>query len=625
MIPQEIVDKIIQESDIVEVLSDFMQLAKRGRNYIGLCPFHNEKTPSFNVSLDKQIYKCFGCGKAGSSVNFVMEITGLNYPDTLRYLANKFNIFIPEENQVENKDSRKDLVLKCLDLAANLFNKKLVENSNSIANIYLTRRDFHGELKEKFILGYAPESWDFIYNELKKAGFNEDIMVESGLIVKNENGKVYDRYRNRLIFPIKSFVGKIIGFGGRDISDDKNVAKYINSSQSIVYDKSKVLYALYEAKGHIRLKDEVILVEGYADVLTMHKEGFINTVASCGTALTLDQLLLVKRYTNNLYILYDNDNAGQNASEKALELAIKEGFNVKVVVLDEGEDPDSYLRTQGKMLFKNKINNALNFISYKVYLANKKSLTSPQDKSNLINELVGLVKLIPDKLQHEYYLEEIIDKLKLSAEQKKTVYDIFNKNNSPKRNEHTLNFENKSQNNLVLVEKKEDSVTLNVLNNLKTEELLIIKAILEDIKYYKLVIDEYRLTAESFITESAKILFDTIIHSEIEDSTNPLKSLMNSELTEDKTKELLSGIALYEMEASDTWKNFANLNLIKNWDLILKDSIAKLILEHKIMEQQNLKSKIMNLQDINEKLILLNKLNQINTEVQNLISNVSLN
>ena len=625
MIPQEIVDKIIQESDIVEVLSDFMQLGKRGRNYIGLCPFHNEKTPSFNVSPDKQIYKCFGCGKAGSSINFVMEITGLNYPDTLRYLANKFNIFIPEENQPENKDSKKDLVLKCLDSAANLFNKKLKENNTSIAYNYLIRRDFNSEMQEKFLLGYAPDSWDFVYKELKKLGFENEIMIESGLVVKNDNGKIYDRYRNRLIFPIKSFVGKIIGFGGRDISDDKNVAKYINSSQSIVYDKSKVLYALYDAKGHIRLKDEVILVEGYADVLTMHKEGFINTVASCGTALTLDQLLLVKRYTNNLFILYDNDNAGQNASEKALELAIKEGFNVKVIVLDEGEDPDSYLRTQGKMLFKNKINNALNFISYKVYLANKKSLNSPQDKSNLINELVGLVKLIPDKLQHEYYLEEIIDKLKLSAEQKKTVYDIFNKNNNSKKTESAFNFEQKPKNNLTLVEKKEDSNTINVLNSLKTEELLIIKAILEDIKYYKLVIDEYRLTSESFITENAKILFDIIIHSEIEESTNPLKALMNSELTEDKTKELLSGIALYEMEASESWKSFANLNLNKNWDLILKDSIAKLILEHKIIEQQNLKSKIIDLQDINEKIILLNKLNQINSEVQMLTSNMTIN
>lgn len=613
IIPKDIVDRILNEADIVEVLTDFMQLIKRGKNYIGLCPFHSEKTPSFNVSPDKQIYKCFGCGKAGSAVNFVMEITGLNYPDALRYLANKFNILIPETKSDEKKESKKDLVLACLDKATEIYSKKLKDKGSSVAQHYLMNRDFGFEVQQNFILGYAPDSWDFIYNELKKQKFTDDIIIESGLAVKNDNGKIYDRYRNRVIFPIKNFVGKIIGFGGRDIGQDKSNAKYINSPQSIVYDKSRVLYGLYDAKGHIRLKDFVILVEGYADLITLHKEGYSNTVASCGTALTIEQLHLIKRYTSNLVLLYDSDDAGQNATQKAIELALPDGFNIKVVILDDGEDPDSYLRSQGKMLFKTKLDKALDFVSYMIYSYNKKNIDSPKEKSKFINQLIELISKIPDKLQHDYYLDEVSEKLKLTSIQKEELLKIYNKlAGVTEKRTPTKSFEQKS---LKVIEEKTDKQTLSLLNSIKAEELYIFKAMLEDKKYYDLILNQKRFTSESFITENAKIIFDAITHTEIEENQSPITSIMNNELTDDKTKELISGIALYEMQASEMWVNYSNINLSHNWDLIIKDSIRNIEINHKMSEQQQLKEKILNAESLEDKLDLIKKLNTLNNEL----------
>jgi len=620
MIPEEIVNRIIEESDIVEVVSDFVKLSKKGKNYLGLCPFHNEKTPSFNVSFEKQIYKCFGCGKAGGAINFVMDMTGFQYPETLKYLAHKFNIIIPEENIEKNKNSKKDLVLKCLDVAAIIYNKNLKNSKNKIISQYLVKRDFNNEMQEKFLLGYAPDSWDYILNLLKKEGFEDEIIIESGLVVQNEKGKLYDRYRNRLLFPIKNFVGKIVGFGGRDLGTDTNSAKYINSPMSVVYDKSKILYSLYEAKGQIRLNNYSILVEGYADTITLHKEGYTNTIATCGTALTLDQVILLKRYSTNIYVLFDGDEAGQNATVKALELTLKEGLNTKIVVLDKVDDPDSYLRNNGKLLFKNKIDKAFNFVEYLVYLFNNnnKNNTSPLDKSNLIRELINLVILIPDKLQHQYLLEEIKDKLRLNNEQFNEVELIYNSK---------FNINSKEPNNVKKIleihqiENNSDNFIKQIDQLLKQEEITIFKLILDDSYYLKLLNDEYLFTSESFTTDSAKLIYDNLnlldLTSDIK--KNILFSIINNELIDNKVKEILTNISLMSLEQSETWIKFTNINKELDLEQYFRICVDKIIFESKKYEQKILKDLIMNKDNLEEKLSLIVKMNQLNQEIAKFI------
>lgn len=616
MIPDEIVNRIIEESDIVEVVSDFVKLSKKGKNYLGLCPFHNEKTPSFNVSSEKQIYKCFGCGKAGGAVNFVMDITGFQYPETLKYLANKFNIIIPEVNKEQNKNSKKDLVLKCLDMAAIMYNKNLKNSKNKIISEYLVKRDFNFEMQEKFLLGFAPDSWDFILNFLKNEGFEEDIIIESGLVVKNEKGKLYDRYRNRLIFPIKNFIGKIVGFGGRDLGNETNSAKYINSPMSIVYDKSKILYSLYEAKGQIRLNNYAILVEGYADTITLHKEGYTNTIATCGTALTLDQVVLLKRYSTNIYLLFDGDKAGQNAAVKALELTLKEGLNTKIIILDKEDDPDSYLRKNGKLLFKNKIDKALNFIEFLVYQLNIRNDNniSSLDKSNLIRELINLVLFIPDKLQHQYLLEEIKDKLRLNHEQFNEVQLIYNSNYN-----NSYKVINNVQKDLKILQNNKQNYTdiKQIDQLLKQEEITIFKMILEDFYYFKVLNDDYLFTSESFISDYAKLIFDNLNLLDLADSnkSNILFLVINNEIIDNRVKELLSNISLMSLEQSETWKNFTNIDNEVNLEQFFRICVNKIIFENKKSEQKYLKELITTTENSETKLELIVRMNQLNQEI----------
>lgn len=620
MIPEEIVNRIIEESDIVEVVSDFVKLSKKGKNYLGLCPFHNEKTPSFNVSFEKQIYKCFGCGKAGGAINFVMDMTGFQYPETLKYLANKFNIIIPTENIEKNKNSKKDLVLKCLDTAAIIYHKNLKNSKNKTISKYLVKRDFNYEMQEKFLLGYAPDSWDYILNLLKNEGFEEDIIIESGLVVQNEKGKLYDRYRNRLLFPIKNFVGKIVGFGGRDLGDDKNSAKYINSPMSIVYDKSKILYSLYEAKGQIRLNNYSILVEGYADTITLHKEGYTNTTATCGTALTLDQVILLKRYSTNIYLLFDGDIAGQNATAKALELTLKEGLNSKIIVLDKEDDPDSYLRTNGKLLFKNKIDKAFSFIEYFIYLFNSNSnkKSSPIEKSNLIRDLIKLVLIIPDKLQHQYLLEEIKDKLRLNNEQFVEVENIYNSNFN---NTNEIIYENRE---LAIhqTNNKSSNYIKDIDKLLKQEEIIVFKFILDDSKYLNILNNEYLFTSESFNSDAAKLIYDNLnlLNLSKENNKNILFTIINNEIIDNNVKEILTNISLMSLEHSDSWSNFTNVENEFNLENYFRICVDKIILKSKKNEQLMLSELISQTSDIETKFELLSRKNQLDKEITKFIA-----
>ena len=411
MIPKETIQNIIETARVEEVVGDFVSIKKRGVNFIGLCPFHNEKTPSFIVSPAKGIYKCFGCGKAGNAVSFVMEHEHFSYPEALKYLAKKYNIEIEEKEQTPEQIkalNEQESLFSVTEFAKkyfseNLFNK---EEGKAIGLTYLKERDYNEDLIKKFELGYCIDKWeDFTQNALKN-GYDLKYLVKTGLTISKEE-KYYDRFRGRVMFPIHSLSGRIIGFGGRILSSEKSKAKYVNSPESDIYHKSKVLYGIYFAKTAIIKNDNCYLVEGYTDVMSMHKAGIENVVASSGTSLTNDQIQLIKRYTPNITILYDGDAAGVKASFRGIDMILEQGMNVKIVLFPESEDPDSYVRNHRTSEVEDFITKtAKNFISFKTNLLYKESENDPIKKAGLIKEIVSTISLVPDGIFRNVYIKE---------------------------------------------------------------------------------------------------------------------------------------------------------------------------------------------------------------------------
>ncbi len=397
---------------IEEVVGDFVSLKKRGTSLIGNCPFHNEKTPSFHVSVTKGIYKCFGCGKGGDSVHFIMDHEKYSYPEALKFLANKYNIEVEETAQspqnIEAQNAR-DALYIVSQYAAGFFAEQLWTTSDgkAIGLSYFKERGFREDIIKKFELGYSPDSWDALINSAKAAGHQEAYLESTGLVIKNEKGKLYDRFRGRVMFPIHNFTGRVIGFGGRTLKTDKNVPKYVNSPESDIYHKSNVLYGLFHAKKAIRETDNCYLVEGYADVLSAHQAGVENVVASSGTSLTVEQIRLIGRFTQNVTILYDGDAAGIKASLRGLDMILEEGLNVKVVNFPDGHDPDSYMHLVGSGAFKVYIeNNRKDFILYKADTLLKEAGTDPIKRAGIIRDIVESIARIPDNIKASVFIRE---------------------------------------------------------------------------------------------------------------------------------------------------------------------------------------------------------------------------
>jgi len=412
MIYQDTINKIMDTARIEEVVGDFVSLKKRGTSLIGNCPFHNEKTPSFHVSVTKGIYKCFGCGKGGDAVHFIMDHEKYSYPEALKYLAQKYNIEVEEKEQspqdVEANNARESLYVVSL-YAANYFSNELWtgEQGRAIGLSYFKERGFREDIIRKFELGYSPDQWDALILSAKAAGHKEEYLERTGLSVRNEKGRVYDRFRGRVMFPIHNFTGRVIGFGGRTLKTDKNVPKYVNSPESDIYHKSNVLYGLFQAKKAIREFDNCYLVEGYADVLSVHQAGIENVVASSGTSLTVEQIRLIGRFTQNVTILYDGDAAGIKASLRGLDMILEEGLNVKVVNFPDGHDPDSYMHKVGAGAFKLYIeNNRKDFILYKADILLKEAGTDPIKRAGIIRDIVESIAKIPDDIKASVFIRE---------------------------------------------------------------------------------------------------------------------------------------------------------------------------------------------------------------------------
>jgi DNA primase len=412
LIPKDTVDKIIETSRIEEVVGDFVSLKRRGTSMIGLCPFHNEKTPSFHVSVGKGIFKCFGCAKGGDSVRFIMEHEKATYPEALRYLANKYSIEIAEvENTPEEQavnDKRESLYIVSA-WAARFFQQQMLETDEgkSIGLSYFKERGFRDDIIKKFELGYSPDVWDALTQNGLSEGYNIQFLEETGLTIRKENDKFYDRFRGRVMFPIHSFTGRVIGFGGRTLKTDKAVPKYVNSPESDIYHKSNVLYGLFFAKKSMRDEDNCYLVEGYSDVLSVHQAGIENVVASSGTSLTIEQIRMIGRFTKNITILYDGDDAGIKASLRGLDMILEEGLNEKIVLFPDGDDPDSYVQKFGSAAFKSHIEGSKkDFILFKTSILLRDAGNDPIKRAGIIREVVESIAKIPDGIKASVFVRE---------------------------------------------------------------------------------------------------------------------------------------------------------------------------------------------------------------------------
>lgn len=412
MIKQETVDKILDAARIEEVVGDFVELKKRGTSLIGLCPFHHEKTPSFNVSVSKGIYKCFGCGAGGDSVKFVMEHEKYTYPEALKYLAQKYHIEVEEAERTPEQaaalDKRESLFI-VTNWAAKFFREVLWDTGEgrTVGLNYFKERGYREDIIRKFELGYSPESWTALYDQAKAAGYKEEFLETTGLIIRKDDGGIYDRFRGRVMFPIHNLTGRVLGFGGRTLKTDKKAAKYVNSPESEIYHKSDVLYGLFFAKKAIVEADNCYLVEGYADVLSMHQAGVENVVSSSGTSLTSGQIRLISRYTKNVTILYDGDEAGIKASLRGTDMLLEEGLNVKVLLFPDGNDPDSYVQRFGSTAFKDYVaSHQQDFIFYKTHVLLRNAGNDPIKRAEVIHDVVQSIALIPDAIKASVFIRE---------------------------------------------------------------------------------------------------------------------------------------------------------------------------------------------------------------------------
>ena len=615
MIPQDTIAQIFESSRVEEVIQDYITLKKRGVNMIGNCPFHNEKTPSFTVSPTKGIYKCFGCGKAGNAVNFMMDHEQMTYPEALRYLAKKYNIEIEEKEQtpeqVQAQSSRESLQI-VNSYAQKYFSDQLLntDEGKSIALSYFKERGYTEETIKKFQLGYNPSKWDSFTSSAIKAGYKEEFLLKAGL-TKGEPKKRFDFFKGRVMFPIHNITGRVIAFGGRILTNDKKTAKYFNSPETELYNKSKVLYGLYYAKQSIVKKNVCLLVEGYTDVISMSQRGIENVVSSSGTSLTEGQIKLIQRYTPNITILFDGDVAGIKASFRGIDMILKEGLNVKVVLFPDGEDPDSYAKKLSKPELEDFIDtNAKDFIRFKSDLLLEDAKNDPIKKADLVKEILATIAVISDEVKRSIYMTECSSRFDISE---RALYNELNKTlrNNFKSERRTNDYKTEDISVLEYKEEQKSSISLDSgLDHLEKDiiRLLVNYGDVEVVFHQKSEKEEEEevviTTAEYIIhtLENDEIKFENSIYQKI---FNHYSSWVHEEIKIDVKKlflntdidvvETVVSLSSNKYELSLNWKEKHNIYVST------EDMKLKFALEHSVLALQLKKIEI-NIQEIQEKL-----------------------
>ncbi|SHJ45116.1 DNA primase [Hathewaya proteolytica DSM 3090] len=575
-ISDELIQKIKEENDVVDVVSEYVRLKKSGRNFTGLCPFHNEKTPSFSVSREKQIFKCFGCGEAGNVISFLMKIRNLSFSEACETLAERANIEIKTGDDKYKKElEAKKRLYQLNKLAARFYFDNLIKNRD-VMN-YLNKRGLSNKTIANFGLGYSLNNWNALENFLKKSGYSQEEMFKVGVLSRsNKNNKItyYDRFRNRVMFPVFDYNGKVIGFGGRVLDDSK--PKYLNSPESEIFDKGRNMYGLNFAIKKNNTK-EFILVEGYMDCISLHQAGITNAIASLGTALTVNQAKLMKKYTDKVYISYDSDNAGKKAADRGLDILTEQGFDVRVINIKDGKDPDDFIKTNGVEAFYELMKEAVSLTKFKINKVKEERYRKDDPKS--VDKYVAGISGILLKLnsvERNIYIKEIAED---TGVEEQAIYDLLNKK---------ANFINKTEENMNI--KHEISVKLykeqpSVKAARSLLKLLMCK---KSVEYIRSAMDEYPL-----FSHTHKIMYDKILENidlPLEDLNNKLEALCQN-IEENRELVNIREMSILEMDNHEQTERFASdcIKVMKECELESKkkeimDTIKQLEKDGKISE-----------------------------------------
>lgn len=563
MISEDVVQKVIELNDIVDVISGDIKLKNSGRNYFGLCPFHHEKTPSFSVSQDKQIYKCFGCGEAGNVVTYVMKTKNIAFPEAIKVLAERANIDIQEDKK-ENRNNPKDKIYRINIDAARYFFNNLIKNKKPIN--YFLNRGVTKEIIKRFGIGYSKDSWDGLLRHLKSMGYTELDMLSAGLIIKSKKGSYYDRFRNRVMFPVFDYRGKVIGFGGRVLDNSK--PKYLNSPETMIFKKGINLYGLnYAIKEN---KDRVlIIVEGYMDCITLHQYSIKNSVASLGTALTTNQARLLKRYADKVIISYDADTAGQLATIRGLEILKDVGLNVEILTVPDGKDPDEFVKAHGKEAYLKLVKEALPLIEYKIKIS--KQDLNIRDKKQAIRYVDRYIKIIKDldPVEKDMYIRRLSEETNIEIQ---TLYDQFNKKNQDSRkNERKMNILEAFGQKLYL-----EPAYIRA-------ERFILQLMFNDYNIYEYI--KNNINEQDIIEDTHKTIYkyikDTLEDSNIENKKLHIETLCNKNVeTSKEWVNILNTNFIYKQEESSKFIDDVILNIKKYKLEKYKEDLLKKIKEY---------------------------------------------
>jgi DNA primase len=545
------IDEVRNANDIIEVISGYVQLKKRGKNYLGLCPFHTEKTPSFTVSAEKQMYHCFGCGKGGNIFTFLMEIDKISFVEAVRSLASKAGIIIPEENisVAEEQTEFENYYAVCRFAGMHFFRNLTESEEGKEALSYFYKRGFTDETIRTFGLGYSLNSWDAFVLKAQAEGFKIEDISKVGLARVRDDGSLYDYFRGRAMFPIFSTAGRVIGFGARKMREDDAIAgKYINSPESPLYDKSRVLYGLFHSKEFIRQEDNALMVEGYADLISLYQAGIQNVVASSGTALTEAQLKLIRRYSKNLTLVYDADSAGSSATVRGIDLALEHDLNVRIVELPEGEDPDSFVLKHGGIEFRERLTNAISFIDFKAKQFQRSgAFTTAEGKTQAVRSLVQSIAKMKDELKRNFYVKDVAEKYEvyeslLYRELERTLVQEKRTTRADSISKSTF-FQHRSESDRPLAPEIKPTLP---------EEHDILKLILEgnsEVIHYLLS----NISLVQFSDERMRRLAQFILDLYDERGTIDATAIIN-EVQESEFKNLISDLVLSHYELSRGWQ-----------------------------------------------------------------------
>ena len=612
-IPDHIIDQIREQANPVEIIGEHVNLKKSGRNYLGLCPFHKEKTPSFNVNPERGIYKCFGCGKGGNVITFVQDHLHMTFPDAVRHLADKLHIEIPEEQNDDptGMQARREEARGVLREADRFFQEVLASSDGAPARRFLEKRGFQDATIQQFGIGASPAAWDTTMKHLLDNGFTQQHLEDAGLVIVKDDGKVYDRFRGRVMFPIRDDSGRVVGFSARILGEEKDAPKYINSPQTLVFDKSRVLYGLDLAKRAIMKDRTVLLVEGQADVIAMHQAGFTATVASSGTSLTPEQLRSVKRYADTAVLVFDADAAGQKAMSRGIELALAAGLDVKCVVLPEGEDPDSVIQGQGAHAMQEMLDAATPWMEYQTdRYRSSGALEDPVQQADAVRTMLTWIAGVPDALRHPFLIRDLSERFRLDEATLSTEFARVRQTKRPTAAPSQSVRQTPPPATRQPVPAQPSTTPEQPTPPLLPPERELLRTALTVEHGLAMILHQYHIDVSTFYTERGQRLFQQILIAE-EETHDIVDHLLQSEEVSTHDKDLIRSIVGSAVRLSTKWKDFD----IQVPDLetarTVRDALLGIALQRTVAEIESIMRSIAEIDDETQHQRLANNLQKL--------------